>query len=189
MATDEAFPSDVPKSNILPGNTYELELETITDGASSTGKRMFSAVARVRKPEEFDGRPRFYNFVTGSDQQPLAINKHARGTIEMQQLVIACGVNPAGMAIGAMLQAATGKKFGEEIKEAVRRDTGEPENKTVRFFQLGEYPIGAGPLAAGPKSAAGAPKAPPTRDCVSCGASGIPAAEFVAHTETCGASA
>lgn len=188
---DESFPAEIPSSNVLPEDTYELEIETAVDGhAASSGNRMFSVMARVKAPADFEGWVRFYNFVTGSKTNPNAIEQRSRGMVDFQKLAIACGVSMAGRPIGATLTDLIGKRFGEWMKEKMNTERGEPENKTARFFKLGEFPIGQGPpqaMAPGAGAAAvrGTANANDTRTCASCGQTGIPAADFRAHAETC----
>jgi hypothetical protein len=183
VAQDEIFPADVPSSAVFDEDTYKMAIETAVDGQSKSGKRMFSILARC-KEGPFEGWPRFYNFVTGSDKNPLAIEKHNRGTIDLQKLVTACGVTFAGQPIGAVLVSLVTKEYGEWMGQRLNKESNELENSTKRFFKLGEYPIGQGPLsqasAAKPGNAG-----PQTRSCASCGKSDIPAAEFSAHAETC----
>lgn len=183
---DEVFPSNIPSSAVLAEDTYEMECETFLDGTSSSGKRMFSVMSRVKAPDTYEGWPRFYNFVAGTDKAPLEIDPHARGVIDMQKFLAAMGITMAGQPIGVTIAGAIGKRYGEWTGQRVNKDRGELENTTKRFFILGAYPIGQGPLsnAKGSASAPVAQRGPDVRNCASCGKA-IPAAQFAAHAESC----
>lgn len=147
MSDEDLIPwEDVPDSTVVPADTYLLAIEELRDGESSTGKRMFSLVARIEEPADYAGVPYYENYVVGTDQDTRGTNpvtwKRSFGAISLKKMLA-----KANIALGPasqICQQATGMKFVAAITQRVDNQ-GTVRNRVQTYFAVGEAPVGQPP--------------------------------------------
>ena len=156
---------EIPDSNVLPDGVYELQIESLEDTTSGSGKRMFKCCLRVTEPKEWANHPHFENFVIGSDDDPDGAQPETRkrslGAITLKKML-----SKAGVPLDRMVcQNAVGQRVVCNIIQTIETKEGQykgqARNKITRWYAAGEAATGTStqptpPLAAQPPKARGA---------------------------------
>lgn len=133
----------------------------ITEGASKSGKLMYTFVGKIQEHAEFLGVPLYENFVIGSDNDRDAEDpdtwKKSIGAGRMRQCLNSAGI-PPNEDVDEMIanEFVVGVNVGHEITTNPNSGEKEPRNKVLSFFAVGN---GAG----APRQQAAAP-APATTE-------------------------
>lgn len=161
MTDQNFFPwDDIPDDNVLPEGTLHMRIDSLEDGMSGTGKRMFRAQFSVVAPIEFAGQKHFENFVTGSEENPTAILPGTVGSRMLKKCLSAAQV-PANNDIVALCNAATGAELLMNMvifEEPDGQYKGQKRNRVSGWLRLGDREVGLAPKQGAP----GQGVAPPT---------------------------
>lgn len=200
-------PQGIPDvgERLPPGNCI-LTIESIDDSEpSSTGKYQIMATLRGVEPNDILNVPHFERFVIGTDTDLEAkdpLSWRGFGAQRYRDMLLKAGVALTGTVAGDAA-IAEGQSVGAIVSHSVQGDKnkdGSPNkyagniNVQLKFFRVGERPVGDGAQAPIIKSdvvikpgakAAPKPAAVKPQDTVTCGLcnppSQVPKAEFTAH--------
>ena len=171
MNENNYFPWDeIPDMNVLPGGTLHFNLDELTDDVSSSGKRMFRARFSAIAPTECAGMAHFENYVTGSDEAPMAILPGSFGTRNFKAMMKAAQI-PPNNDVGMLCANATNAQFLAKVSQIEEKEgdyKGSLRNRINAYFRIGERQVeldkvkGAGGLvgtavAVGPVATQGPP--------------------------------
>ena len=191
--------NDVPdpkQAGDLPDGIYLLNIESLTKGASDSGKLMYSGIIRVVEPAAFAGSPLYENFVLGSDTDPQADDPHTmREAVSMgilKKVFTACAM-PLERDLDVMATQAAGQRFlasiYTKVEPAVLKSgapnpyAGRKKNAMGRMWRVGERPVGLSGTAPTPATPAATVAGNGAGQTIKSPFTGeqVPVAEFAAH--------
>lgn len=142
------FPWDeIPDSSVVPTGIFRMEWIALedTETKGSGGKvikRMLKAKYKVVEPEGFAGMPYTDYYVVGTDTRPMDFNPRAMGAQSFKSALVAGQVpksNDIGV-ISALIESAKPQLLMQI--EQYQEESGQPRNRTNRYYKLGTQPIG-----------------------------------------------
>lgn len=153
--------NEVPDSQLLEPNMYQMEVDDLVDTTSKAGNRMFKATLRVSEGTG-EGTLIFDYFTVGSPDDPTAAQQatwnSSPGARRLKQLLKALMIPLAG-EVSSMVEAAKGQKFVANVQQKVDAGGGDPKfagtrkNVITAFYPLGSRATGAAtPIAGGSPS-------------------------------------
>lgn len=182
--------NEVPDSQLLEPNMYQMEVDDLIDTTSKAGNRMFKATFRVSEGTG-EGVLVFDYFTVGNSDDPTASNQatwnNAPGARRLKQLLKALMVPLTG-DISQMVESAKGQQFVASVQQKADSGSdpkyaGSKKNVITSFYPLGSRATGqpTKPIAGGSPSPTVAKTA--TLACPYCELP-VPKNAYSAHVQT-----
>jgi len=151
-------PWDVIPDNtgvVLPEQLYKLEIDSMEETQSSTGKYMIKGTFKVLEPDAQKGLLYFEQFVIGQDGDLQAEDPktwaNAVGAKIWKQVIDKAGVPKSG-DVEQVCMAAKGQQvlaeLGIEVEQKEGKYKGTERNRARRWYRIGERPVGGATGAA-----------------------------------------